>query len=101
MTSAEGRLLLCGKIHSESCVGNQLHLMDTEQYNQIAVDKSLFGDQCQWLTDGVEVTVSMLQDGEPVKGKRPLTSLACIDMHCHFSVKGTTLLVNQVLTMLS
>jgi len=47
-----------------------LHLMD-QQYEQISVDKAIFGDHEKWLTEGVEVSLQLLQDGEAVTGNPP------------------------------
>ena len=40
-----------------------------ENYEQVEVDKQIFGDQSRWLIDGLDVTVDVLQNGELVTGK--------------------------------
>ena len=44
-----------------------------EQYEQISVDKSIFGDQERWLTESGEVSVQLLEDGEAVTGDYPFS----------------------------
>lgn len=44
-------------------------MMDPVTYEQVTVNRSLFGDQAKWLTDGMEVTLSILTDGEAVLGE--------------------------------
>ena len=40
-----------------------------ENYEQVEVDKQIFGDQSRWLIDGLDVTVDILQNGELVTGE--------------------------------
>ena len=40
-----------------------------ENYEQVEVDKQIFGDQSRWLIDGLDVTVDILQSGELVTGE--------------------------------
>ena len=54
--------------HQHVCAEDQLHLMDPERFDQVSMDRSLFGEQSRWLCDGMEVTLSLLQDGVPVSG---------------------------------
>ena len=42
--------------------------MDPKRFDQVSVDRSLFGEQSRWLCDGMEVTLSLLKDGVPVSG---------------------------------
>ena len=60
--------------HLDSCqgdgpcaAGETVHLMD-DSFEQVQVDKQIFGDQGKWLVDGLEMTVDILQSGEPVTG---------------------------------
>ena len=49
-------------------VGDKIHMMDDE-YEQIEVDKQIFGDQAKWLVDGLAVNVDHLDSGEPLSGE--------------------------------
>lgn len=49
-------------------VGDKVHLMD-ENYEQVEVDRQIFGDQARWLVDGLDINVDLLQSGEPVIGE--------------------------------
>ena len=48
--------------------GDVVHLMD-ENYDQVEVDKQIFGEQARWLIDGLDVTVDVLPSGELVIGQ--------------------------------
>ena len=40
-----------------------------ENYDQVEVDKQIFGEQARWLIDGLDVTVDVLPSGELVIGQ--------------------------------
>lgn len=44
-------------------------MMDPTTYEQLTVDASIFGRQKKWLTDGMEVFMSVLPDGQIILGK--------------------------------
>ncbi|GMH37160.1 hypothetical protein BSKO_05033 [Bryopsis sp. KO-2023] len=50
--------------------GNSVHLMDPESYEQIEVDKSLFGEQAVYLREDLELEVAFHQDA-PVTATLP------------------------------
>lgn len=64
-------------IQSPLYAGNQLCLMDPEEFTQVTVDEGIFGEQRRWLADGMEVTLSCLQDGSPIMGE-----------HMHLIISG-------------
>jgi len=47
-----------------------LHVMDNDSYEQIALNKSLLGDQADYLQDGMEINVSSYE-GEPILASVP------------------------------
>lgn len=61
----EGRKFQC--LYTE---GNQVHCMDPETYEQVAVDTDLFGEASDFLKEGLEVTLNFHKD-EAVTGEVP------------------------------
>lgn len=49
-----------------------MHLMD-EEYEQVEVDKQIFGNQAKWLVDGLGVSVDHLESGEALSGTLSIT----------------------------
>lgn len=44
-------------------------MMDPSTYEQVTVDQGIFGEQSRWLSDGMEVSMSILTSGEVVIGE--------------------------------
>ncbi|KAI7840227.1 hypothetical protein COHA_006009 [Chlorella ohadii] len=61
----EGRKFQC--LYTE---GSQVHCMDPETYEQVAVDTELFGEASDFLKEGLEVTLNFHRD-EAVTGEVP------------------------------
>ncbi|PRW59876.1 Elongation factor P [Chlorella sorokiniana] len=61
----EGRKFQC--LYTE---GSQVHCMDPETYEQLAVDTDLFGEASDFLKEGLEVTLNFHKD-EAVTGEVP------------------------------
>ena len=47
-----------------------LHLMEMETFDEVELPESVLGDQLQWLVDGMDVKVRML-DGAPISASLP------------------------------
>ncbi|RMG77289.1 MAG: elongation factor P [Bacteroidetes bacterium] len=50
--------------------GDEIHLMDMETYDQIAISQELLGDQVKFLKEGNTIKVQFLE-GRPVKASLP------------------------------
>ena len=68
--------------------GNEVVLMDQEDYTQINASKDLFGSQIELLDEGMEVVIEFY-DGEPVTAKLPEKITVQIES-CEAVVKGQT-----------
>lgn len=68
--------------------GDQMTLMDTENFEQFTVDKALAGDSAVFLTEGMEVTVDTVE-GKPVGVHIPQTVTLQI-VEADAVVKGQT-----------
>ena len=54
--------------------GEQLHLMDQESFEQIAIDKRLIGDRLPFLQEGMIITVQQYE-GRPLMAQLPETAV--------------------------
>ena len=64
----------CISCHNQQdwIAGDNLFMMDPVTYEQVTVERALFQDQSKWLTEGMDVSMSVLSDGEPVIGRYKL-----------------------------
>ncbi|MBC8793120.1 MAG: elongation factor P [Tagaea sp. CACIAM 22H2] len=68
--------------------GDQFTLMDKESYDQMIVGGDLFGEQADFLTDNMDVSVEFV-DGSPVGVELPTTTI-CTIVEADAVVKGQT-----------
>lgn len=68
--------------------GDTYTLMDKESYDQMVVNGDLFGEQADFLTDNMDVSVEFV-DGSPVGVELPTTTI-CTIVEADAVVKGQT-----------